>query len=390
MVTRNHDGSGVRRRTQHFTASQLARARELRGYNRSELAAKVSVSSSAIAQYERGVCKPDSQTLMQIALTLGFPTEFFSRTPPTDGFDAGECHFRSLRKTPKYKRRQAVRAVSLHLEMLYELRGVVRHEGHDLAALRDRADELDPEEMAEAVREAWGLDDAPMYYVLPELERRGVLILPLQRVYREVHAFSFWHGDTPVICLDFDQPPSKIHFDALHELGHLLMHDGAIPGAKETEREANWFARAMQLPVSTFAATCPERWSFNKFGALKKAWRVSLGEMIERAYQIGKLSSESRKNAYISLNKKGVREHEPFEWQLDGPRVLLSMLWIARDRLSLDELARRMCVHKWELEMALSPLEPYFQQDQVTERLSLVEADASTSSRPPAPANDDA
>ncbi|MDQ3457377.1 MAG: ImmA/IrrE family metallo-endopeptidase [Actinomycetota bacterium] len=65
----------------------------------------------------------------------------------------------------------------------------------------------------------------------------------------DVDAFSFWWKGTPFVLLNTRQSAERGRFDAVHELGHLVMHsDYDLPRGRERELEANRFAAAFLMP----------------------------------------------------------------------------------------------------------------------------------------------
>ncbi|HEY0714795.1 MAG TPA: XRE family transcriptional regulator [Polyangia bacterium] len=341
-----------------FQPVQLKRARELAGYTKTELAATIAKTPSALSQFESGVIRPDAQTLASLSLALGVPVSFFARPSFGDQLDLDACHFRTLRSTSQHRRRQAVRIG----ELLDEVLRTVEKFGVSLPAERVsslRRGVSSPEEIEQCaadVRRSWGLGMGPIPRPITLFESNGVRILPLSKACEEVDAFSLWRGPDPVVLLSLAKPASRVHFDAAHELGHLVMHDDVQPGSPEAESHADRFASAFLMPKETFLQEAPSRWSFPVFLALKKRWRVSIQAAVVRTYQLGHLSLASYRRAFMYLNHFQLRRQEPDEWILERPQVLRRALALVEKELPASALAAELGLHARFLNELLEPV----------------------------------
>jgi Zn-dependent peptidase ImmA (M78 family)/DNA-binding XRE family transcriptional regulator len=341
-----------------FRPEQLTRGRELRGFTKTALATAVGKTAAALSQFESGANKPDARTLASLALALGIPVGFFARSPLGAPVRLEECTFRSLRSVSQYLRRQAVRSG----ELMHEVALLLEEEGVELPAdqvtpLRDALRASDDIEVAAAeLRRAWGLGPGPLTNPITLLESKGVWVLPLSAVCDDVDAFSMWQSQRPFVMLALHKPPSRVHFDAGHELGHLLLHEDAAPASPRAEREANHFAAAFLVPRETFLQECPRRWSFETFRALKRRWHVSIQALVYRAQELERLSTGSARRAFSELNRRGLRKRECDEWELARPTVLEQSLALVRDDLSLAALADRLGLHEAHLRELLEPV----------------------------------
>jgi len=333
---------------QLFQPLQLTRAREIAGLTKAAIAERVGKTASAIGQFEAGKTRPDSSTLAAISLTLGFPVSFFARRHSTVDLNLEQCHFRSLRSVSQIQRRQAVRQGELLRDLIAEL----EHEGIDFPSDALTPIRVSPlptseiEEYASSVRKHWNLGLGPIPALLPLLEARGVRILPLERETERVDAFSFWFDGHPYMMLDLSKQPSRIHFDAAHELGHLLIHEDVAPGDPRAESAADAFASAFLLPKASFPDEAPNHWNYEKFIALKRRWHVSIAALVMRSRRVGRLSDASLRRAFQFLNAHGVRRSEPAEWELAGAVALVDALNLVAEDVSISVLAGRLDVHE--------------------------------------------
>jgi Zn-dependent peptidase ImmA (M78 family) len=171
------------------------------------------------------------------------------------------------------------------------------------------------------------------------LEAKGIRILPLVGACSQVDSFSTWYEGVPFIFLATEKAASRVHYDAAHELGHLVMHEDVEPGSPEGEVEAHRFGSAFLLPRDSFAPECPRRWNLQTFYALKRRWYVSVQAMVMRAYQLGILSISSYRRAFAELNRRNMRRAEQCEWTLKQPEVLRRAIEMTGGSVSIKVLA---------------------------------------------------
>jgi transcriptional regulator with XRE-family HTH domain len=73
-----------------INGERIKQARELRGLTQKELARRVNITQSIIAQIENGIRPPSENILECIILTTGFPLSFFKQPsfdfPPMQEF----------------------------------------------------------------------------------------------------------------------------------------------------------------------------------------------------------------------------------------------------------------------------------------------------------------
>jgi Zn-dependent peptidase ImmA (M78 family)/transcriptional regulator with XRE-family HTH domain len=338
-----------------FHPPRLTLARELRGMTRVELAAKVGKTPAAIGQFEGGgkaACRPDAKTLGLLALALSVPVGFFTRKTPAKSLDIDACHFRSLRSASQRERRRLIARGSLLCDVLRVLEEHVELPAERVSAAAQGVDsEQDIEVCAAAVRRAWGLGLGPIANVVELLEAHGVIVTHIPDTCAAVDAFSTWQEGRPIVFLVMEKgSTSRSRFDAMHELGHLIMHADAVPGSPVLESQANRFASAFLLPRESFLAECPTWLNWDHFYELKRRWRVSVAALIRRARDLGRISDASYRRAYVHLNRTGERQHERDEPPYEPPTLISSALDAVADDISASEVAALVGVHATELE----------------------------------------
>ena len=334
-----------------FYAQRLTLARELRGFTKTELANRINKTAGAISHFEGGRSQPDPATVGSLTLALGVPDEFFATSLHSARLSLDDCNFRSLRSASQRERRQLLAFGTLLAEAEAVLSEYVElpavnletHPIDDASELEGRATEL---------RRSWGLGDGPVHEVVRLLERNGIVVAFIPSSCERVDAFSFWQRGQPFVFIVEGKPPSRQRFDAMHELGHLLVHADAIPGDKQLEVEANAFAAEFLMPR---AGLLPHlrgmRPTLEAFYELKKHWGVSAAALIRRAFDLGVIRESAYRRLYKQLTTSGARRREPFELEQSAPTLLASAA--AQSPGVASTLCERLGVRGLELDALL-------------------------------------
>ncbi|KIG18671.1 Transcriptional regulator, XRE family protein [Enhygromyxa salina] len=213
----------------------------------------------------------------------------------------------------------------------------------------------DIERAAEACRMKWGLGlDRPIDNMIRSLENAGVMVLMVEGYVAKVDAFSAI-GPTgrKLVVLNRKDSGSRTVFNAAHELGHLVIHEGVETGDRETERQADRFASAYLMPRAGFVKEFPRtsRINWTALLKLKARWRVSLQAMVRRAYDLALISAVQYQRFYKAISAKGWRKAEPGEFPITGPEVVHAALAVLQTRMNLgfDDLASTLSVSRQKL-----------------------------------------
>lgn len=325
-------------------ADRFRLAREMRGWTQGELVAQAggTFTSAALSQLERGHTRPSPSTLLAIAEATQCPLSFFVARP---GDRRREGFFRSLQATTARERRRHLADARLLLELVTAIEEHVALPEVDVP--RNATGPHSPEEidsLADQTRHLWGLGDEPIPDVVRELERHGIVVVRVSSFSREVDAFSVLHEHRPIVVLGTEKGvTARSRFDCAHELGHLVLHDDADAGSRETESEAHQFAAAFLMPASRIRQELPTSVDWTELMRLKMRWHVSIAALLRRALTLGKISQHSYINAMKAMSARGWRTREPGDEKL-GPLESPALLRLALDRLAetgigLDELA---------------------------------------------------
>ncbi len=110
---------------------------------------------------------------------------------------------------------------------------------------------------------------------------------------RKVSACSRWPrslcgSEALRLFLNTTKTAERSRFDAVHELGHLVLHrHGGLHGGREVEDQANQFASAFLMPKADVRARLPRVGTLGEIVAAKKRWRVSVAALNYRLHKLG-------------------------------------------------------------------------------------------------------
>lgn len=338
-----------------FIPERLTVARESKGLTKAQLAERLEKTASSISQLESGRIKPDPKTIAKIALSLGLPLSFFTKKLRSKLLSVDDAHFRSLRSATQLDKKKILSLGTIACELLSYCEEFVDFPQEQVSCLSQHPNSIDEiEEFAITIRKEWGLGLGPIDNVISLLESKGIIVILIPESFHEIGAFSAWYGKRPFIFLLDKDSPSKLRFDAIHELGHLLMHADVKPGDQILEREANRFSSAFLLPRPPFSQECPRRFVLEHFYELKERWKVSVAALVRRAFDLNILSEASYRRAYIHLNQIGERMNESREPEKEFPVILKQAFELVSSKFTLQEILESQGLSIIDLEKILN------------------------------------
>jgi Zn-dependent peptidase ImmA (M78 family)/DNA-binding XRE family transcriptional regulator len=296
-----------------ISPTRLQLARKLRGLTLAELGRETSLSGQTISRYENGRQEPTSDSIEHLANALGLPAEFFEG-PEIDEVPIDAVSFRALSKTPAFRRDAARAAGELATSIAAWISSRYALPEPDLPSLNiDQDAEMElAETAAEKVRAQWGLGSRPISSVIHLLEAHGIRVFSLAQDVRDVDAFSYYKEGIPYVFIDTGKTPERQRFDAAHELGHLIMHQGPErPGGRNRERQADRFAAALLMPRQDVLSRNLRNASTTKVVAGSRRWKVSSMALAHRLWEIGIVTEWGYRSLCIELSKMGYRRSEP-------------------------------------------------------------------------------
>ena len=99
---------------------RVKQAREFRGWTQAELAKRVGITQSAIAQIEAGMVQPSEATFADLVAVTRFLTAFFHQGSPPD-VPLGTLLFRARAATTATERMQVHRHAQVLIEIAREM-----------------------------------------------------------------------------------------------------------------------------------------------------------------------------------------------------------------------------------------------------------------------------
>ena len=342
--------------THQFNPHALRIAREFRGLQKNKLAEKLELTPSAITQFESGRSRPNAQTVGRMSMALNVPLSFFAQAGDFGALSSDRCHFRSLRASSQIERRKMVSTSALaglviqfvesHVDLPEECvsaNAVSRIKTHE-----------DIEQTAVELRKNWGLGSGPIANIVNLLEAKGILVFRLLSDCNRVDAFSLWHRERPLVFLNSEKgSATRSRFDAVHELGHLIMHTDCLPGDRVQEEQANRFASAFLFPRESFMQECPRRLLWPHFLELKQRWKGSLPALIRRAKDLGLISEHTYRRANMQIRKQWHND-EPHEPEIERPTILPQAIdLLEQTGWDLSKIARKVHLSESDLHLLI-------------------------------------
>lgn len=295
---------------------------------------------------------PSAPTRERIAAALELPVTFLCREEP---YAIGEAPFRSLSRTTSTMRRSAIARGVVACDFLAWIA-----EDFVLPTL-DLPPEVSPvpEVAAEQVRFHWKLGHGPIGSMVRLLESKGVRVLSLGGMPREVDALAFRFDGSPVIMLNPMFSAERKRFDLAHELGHILLHEHGDRKGMDIEREANDFASALLMPKKSILAAAPSVINLQTVYSMKLTWRVSAVAMTHRLSRLGVISRGRYATISKQISMAGGRRQESFPIAHE-PSILLREVVadLARRGIGRGVIAESLGVNPDDVRSLLAGLVP--------------------------------
>lgn len=299
---------------------RVKQAREFKGLTQGELAERIGVGQSAIAQIELGLIHPIEQHMAAIAIQTGFPVSFFREHPKFEFPLPSHLLLRARQAFSARDKKQAHRYAEIAFEAISDL--LHRVSIPPLSVPRNVTDVVSG---AESFRSMLGFaPDSPLPSAMRVAERAGVLVFssPLPR---ECDAFSCWveagTARRPAIFMSCFVPGDRQNWTIAHELGHIVMHDGTH-SSRDAEDEADQFAAELLLPADAFRDSLGGPLTLTSAGNLKRKWFVAIQAIVRRAKELGAIDEAQYKSLMVQIGRRGWRTKEPYPIAADPPTVV--------------------------------------------------------------------
>jgi Zn-dependent peptidase ImmA (M78 family)/DNA-binding XRE family transcriptional regulator len=329
-----------------YQPQRLTIARERRGLSKTALGDLAGLTPRRISSFERdGDDAPPPTTLQQLAETLQFPVEYFYR-PVIAEPAADAVSFRAQSRMSARSRRGAIASAQIAFELASYLDELLHLPPPDLPDLRD----VGPTEAAAALRSLWGLGVEPAPNLIHLLESRGARVFSIVDEYAGLDAFSMWSDGTPFVFLTRHKTPERGRWDAAHELGHLVLHLEARPGAgRDMEAEADEFAREFLMPARAVDARATLPASLETVRYDKVWWGVSAMAYLRQLKELGHLTDWKYRALIIDATEAGLRKDEGDIDRETSSLLPRALELLATQGIGVRDIARNLQVSPDEL-----------------------------------------
>ena len=329
-----------------FNPRRLTVARQKRGWTKAKLAEVAGLTSRSVTAYEAGETTPSDETASILARVLAFPLSFFFLDDPSLP-NPEAVSFRALTSLSASQRDKALAAGALAVELERWMERQLNLPACKLLDCRGYT----PSSAAAALRARWGIGELPIKNTIHLLEAHGVRVFSLAEECKKVDAFSFWRSTTPFVFLNTYKTAERSRFDAMHELGHLVLHRSGGPTGREAEYEADQFAAAMLMPASDVFACAPRFVTLPLLIKLKRRWSVSVVALIHRFHDLNLISDWQYRTLCVQAAEQGFRKSEPNSCPRETSLLLQKAFALVREAgFTRAQVAEQVSVSRTDLE----------------------------------------
>lgn len=283
------------------------------------------VSAQAIGKYERNEAMPRSSVLIALSKALGVSITYLM---DSRGIELGKIEFRTKSNTSAKDRARVETEVLEWVErylQIEEILGLNNAAWSSPVAKPKKIKSLqDAEDLANTVREEWGLGYNPIPNMTQLLEKHGlkVLVTPLPDRVSGLTCLVCKDGDDitlPVIIVNRKFSLERRRLTLAHELAHRII-DPYSNEEKIIEKAATRFAGAFLMPKKHLEEEVGRRRNYLGYEEiidLKRLYRVSAAALLVRLRDIDVLSDSSLTYAFQTIARTW-RTNEPKPLEKEG------------------------------------------------------------------------
>lgn len=351
-----------------FNGERLKAARLYNAMTISDVAEQAGVSKQAISQFETNKSEPKLETMITLAVVLGFPRDFFYNVDQNKVV-MGDTYFRSLAATTNKERLAQIERVKILITIINVIKKYIEFPELQLCDTRELK-KIDVEELAARLRKSWGLKQQPIFNIVDEMESHGIFVSSVFTNSYKIDAYSQIQlidgKEAAIVVLGSDKDSAfRRNFSAAHELGHLLLddfydvNDMSKLEYKEMEDTMNRFAGALLIPIEMYTKDLmtTSKTDLNLYIQLKRKYHVSAAALIIRARQLELIKQNQYQYLMKQLSQKGYRTCEPFdkETPLMKPRYIheAMRMIIEEDRVTGKEFMSELSMQGMALQSGM-------------------------------------
>lgn len=313
---------------------RIARARDRAGQSQSQLSATVGLSQSAISRVESGERGVDSLELAAIAEALDASVVDLLDSRPLAQELRLAARTRAVNDVGALDRAVDRIVDLIRLDDLLRERELGVVDGPQPPPLdrptRGRAIDQG-RQLAERVRDAWGLDDDPLPDLFNLIEDRAGVFVVLEPLDGGLDGLCARTDGLAVVLVDSSPVLGRQRFTASHELGHWLFGDGdtlivderLFGQSAETEMRANAFAANFLMPERGLRRYLRDRSvDGNVATELQYQFGVSLDSLLWHLLNLDVVDEDTRASlANVGAKSLAYRHGYASEWErFEGER----------------------------------------------------------------------
>lgn len=329
--------------------AMVSLARNFREMTQTGLAERTGLRQGTVSKIEGGMIEVTDAMAVRLSRALDVPVSFFYQTNRLYGLGSHEYAYRKRQSTPARVRKRVEATVNLmriHTDRLLES---IDLEPDCVIPQVNVADtEKTPEDVADDLRVLWHLPSGPVDDMTAALEHAGVVVIACHFGTSAIDATSVWLPTrVPLVFINEDIPGDRWRFTLAHELGHLVMHPTP---EEDMEAQADQFASAFLMPKRDIAADLYDV-TLKRLANIKPYWKVSIQALIERAFQLGRITPTRRRSLYVQLSRLGYRKREPVALPRERPTLHRRLFDAHTKKLeyTLVEVAALFAMHPKEV-----------------------------------------
>ncbi len=329
-----------------FNNSRLKLARIRRSITKKELAEKLNLSIQTLSDWETGKTVPKFDNIIDVAKILNFPVEFFEKDEQISILEPQKVTFRALTKMKACDRDMALACGSLAIYLNSWIENKFNLPQCNIPLYED----CSPEEAAQRLKLYWNITEDYIENTIYLLEKNGVRVYSLSENCKDFDAFSTWENDTPFVFLNTTKSSERSRFDAMHELGHLVLHKNCFIRDKKIEEEANYFASEMLMPKSSIMEYRTVSPTIGNLIQMKQIWNVSLKALIYRLNKLDIITEWTYRLLMVELNKRGYNVMEPLSIEREVSIILKKVFDVLKeDNITIHDIAQDLRLSTYEV-----------------------------------------
>ncbi len=311
-------------------------ARESRGYSQTMLSKKSKkISQVVLSKIEKGAYNVTEEIVNEIATVLDYKPDFFYKQH--DVYPLKHFYFRkNLGTGTNTKKIEAlINIISSNIRDLLDSVDIeVKVPFIDIYEKR-----ITPSEMARKIRDNFNLPKGPIKNLVKTIESLGVILIFFDFSKElKIDGVSFITPEgVPLIVINNNIPNSRKIFTMAHELGHLIMHYTGMITTEDidVEKEANIFAAEFLMPELEIKNQL-HRLTESELFYMKSYWKVSMQSILYRANFLGCFTPDQYRRWVTKINFRGWRKIEPYEFEIDQPKLLEKLILIHLQELDYE------------------------------------------------------